>query len=79
MRVIVKGPYTPTKQIDSGQNVEIPLSEWEEKKKLASINVRAINIFYCGLNAEEINKLFTVKTLRIFYTLLSSYIRTLVK
>lgn len=54
---IVKGPYTLTKQMENGQVFEL-MNETKDKR-LVSINATNMNIFYCGLNTEELNRIFT--------------------
>lgn len=72
---VVRGPYTPAKQMDNDQVVEKPMSEWIEKVKVYIMNARAMNTLYCGLDSEEFCRYQLIKLIRIFCSLLRSHIR----
>ena len=57
--LIVNGPYIPTHTIN---NIVILKSEvdWDDhdKKKMAQLNAKVVNILYCTLDVNEINRIF---------------------
>ena len=60
--IICNGPKIPTKTVD-GLRVPKPEDEWDESDtRIAQINVKATNMLYCALDANEFNKISTCKT-----------------
>lgn len=57
--VIVNSPRTPTKLIN-GEHTLKPEGGWDEiNKKMAQLNVKAMNVLYCSLDANEFNRILT--------------------
>lgn len=61
MDIVDKGPCIPRSTINT---ITKPSKEWaENNKKLWSLNVKAMNILYCGLNAcVKMQKQWTLKS-----------------
>ena len=57
--IMTNGPHTPT-VLANGVQTPKPINDYsEDDKKLASMNAKAINIFYCALKRNEFNRMFT--------------------
>ena len=63
-KIICNGPKIPTKTVD-GLRVPKPEDEWDESDtRMAQINVKATNMLYCALDANEFNRISTCKTVK---------------
>ena len=57
--IIVNGPHTSTKIIDSVESTKLE-REWDEiDKKMAQLNAKAMNVLYCVLDTNEFNRIST--------------------
>ena len=56
---MINGPHTPTILVN-GVRTPKPIHDYnEDDKKLASMNAKAMNIFYCKLERNEFNHIST--------------------
>ena len=57
--IIISGSHTPTITID-GNIVSKIEKDWDDNdKKMAQLNIKAMNVLYCSLDANEFNQIFT--------------------